>query len=274
METASGGSEHDLALRPLEQAEPLFSQVATRLIEAMEAGVFRPGSALPTEHSLARQFGVSRSSVREALCCLRFSGYVRAARGSGSFVTTPHKRPKEPQRPGDVIDLLEARLATEPLAVALTASAVRQGQNIANLDSVRSIAIGTHLFDMTTGTDLDLHRVLLEACPNQALAAAALLLLERSDGPLWTSVRNRAWDDGRLPRQWLGHHQAVAEAVMQGEAERASTKMAEHLASVVANVAATTALDPAERRRAGGLVARHGAGLGRPEEQRRGQDAL
>lgn len=47
----------------------------------------RPGDQLPTEPELAEQFGVSRSTIREALKLLEQDGLVNAIQGRGRFVS-------------------------------------------------------------------------------------------------------------------------------------------------------------------------------------------
>ena len=47
---------------------------------------WRPGDAIPTEMQLAEQFGVGRSTIREALQSLVTLGVVEIRRGEGTFV--------------------------------------------------------------------------------------------------------------------------------------------------------------------------------------------
>jgi DNA-binding GntR family transcriptional regulator len=60
--------------------------LAQRLRESMLSGKYRPGDRL-NESMIAREFGVSRIPVREALLQLQESGFVSNHRGKGMFVT-------------------------------------------------------------------------------------------------------------------------------------------------------------------------------------------
>ena len=51
--------------------ESLANEVARILKEGILAGKFAPGEKLATEGELARQFGISRNAVREAIAQLR-----------------------------------------------------------------------------------------------------------------------------------------------------------------------------------------------------------
>lgn len=65
-------------------------QVEDTLREAVLAGQLRVGERLPPEAELARQFGVSRPTIREALSALESQGLIRKVPGAGggSFVQT------------------------------------------------------------------------------------------------------------------------------------------------------------------------------------------
>src|SRR5262249_4556797 len=65
-------------------------QVEVQLREAIFSGAFQRGDKLPSETELADQFGVSRTTVREALRALAAEGLIRKVPGAGggSFVET------------------------------------------------------------------------------------------------------------------------------------------------------------------------------------------
>ncbi|MCA3749647.1 MAG: winged helix-turn-helix transcriptional regulator, partial [Rubrobacter sp.] len=63
-------------------------QVESQLREAILSGTFRSGDRLPSELELAKSFGVSRTTVREALGSLASAGLISKVPGAsgGSFV--------------------------------------------------------------------------------------------------------------------------------------------------------------------------------------------
>jgi GntR family transcriptional regulator len=65
----------------------LHQQVTSDLLARIQAGQFAPGSMIPTEAALCREYGVSRITVRRAMAELVARGLVRRQRGVGSFVT-------------------------------------------------------------------------------------------------------------------------------------------------------------------------------------------
>jgi GntR family transcriptional repressor for pyruvate dehydrogenase complex len=80
-----------VVLVPLRRVRKSYEQVADQLRDLIVRGQLRQGGRLPPEATLARELGVSRATVREALRLLAAQGLIRTAKGSGggSFVTLP-----------------------------------------------------------------------------------------------------------------------------------------------------------------------------------------
>ncbi len=65
---------------------PLYHQLKTVILREIEAGRWQPDAQLPTENELARRFGVSKITVRQALRELAGDGFIRREQGRGTFV--------------------------------------------------------------------------------------------------------------------------------------------------------------------------------------------
>lgn len=68
---------------------PLYEQLAGILRDMIRAGELLPGDPLPTEHELILKYGVSRTTVRQAVLTLTREGLVHRKPGKGSFVCQP-----------------------------------------------------------------------------------------------------------------------------------------------------------------------------------------
>ncbi len=68
---------------------PLYYQLQELLKEHIESGTWRPGDRLPSEPEFARQFGISRIVVRQALAILEDDRQIVRVRGRGTFVAPP-----------------------------------------------------------------------------------------------------------------------------------------------------------------------------------------
>ena len=76
---------------PVRRVRKAYEQVYDQLRDWIIRGDLSRGARLPSEAVLAREFGVSRGTVREALRVLAAQNLIRTAKGAGggSFVTLP-----------------------------------------------------------------------------------------------------------------------------------------------------------------------------------------
>ena len=70
---------------------PLYVQIQRLLHERLTTRVWAPGSVLPNEGDLAREFGVSVGTMRKALHELEAAGWIVRKQGRGTFVSDPHE---------------------------------------------------------------------------------------------------------------------------------------------------------------------------------------
>lgn len=95
-----------------------YQQVAEQIHQLVVQGVLKPGDRLPPERELAEKFGVSRSSIRDALRTLEMMGVAESHHGTGTVV-------------GD--------FSVDSVAVPLSRLLVRKRHLVAELLDVRSI---------------------------------------------------------------------------------------------------------------------------------------
>jgi DNA-binding FadR family transcriptional regulator len=107
------------ALRP----SPLVEQATERLRAQIAGGHWPVGTRLPGETTLAKELGVGRSTVREALRALAGAGLVQPRQGAGVFViaTEPAEDWPTRLRRAAVTDVYEVRMAVEVHAARLAA---------------------------------------------------------------------------------------------------------------------------------------------------------
>lgn len=81
-----------------------YLQVYTVLSQALAEGDIGAGEALPSEPSLVRQYGVSRTTVRRALARLAAERYIVRRRGSGTFARDNVVRADSARQNASVLD--------------------------------------------------------------------------------------------------------------------------------------------------------------------------
>jgi DNA-binding transcriptional MocR family regulator len=64
----------------------MYANVMRTLQSHIRVGVYKPGARLPSEKTLAAQFGVARATVQRALREMRRGGWIRSEHGRGHFV--------------------------------------------------------------------------------------------------------------------------------------------------------------------------------------------
>jgi GntR family transcriptional regulator len=65
---------------------PLYRQVYDIIINKVADGVWRPGEAIPSEHALARELGVSQGTMRKVLDALTAEKLLVRHQGKGTFI--------------------------------------------------------------------------------------------------------------------------------------------------------------------------------------------
>jgi GntR family transcriptional regulator len=67
---------------------PLYRQIKALMMRDLQAGVWRPGAAIPSEKDLALRFHVSQGTVRKAVNELAADNLLVRRQGKGTFVAT------------------------------------------------------------------------------------------------------------------------------------------------------------------------------------------
>ncbi len=79
---------------------PLHYQLKQHLLEKIESGDWKPDDLIPSEQELQDSFGLSRTTVRQALSDLVYEGLLIRERGRGTFVSPPKMTHNPEERKG------------------------------------------------------------------------------------------------------------------------------------------------------------------------------
>jgi GntR family transcriptional repressor for pyruvate dehydrogenase complex len=223
--------QRHLRLRPV-ASRRLSDAIAEQLTRAIRSAGLAPGARLPTEHELARQLGVGRTTVREGLQKLQAVGLIEVRKGSGAYVADP--RASDPvaafaswSRAGGAAaeTFAEVRLGLETYAAALAALRA-QDAAVEELRLLHEAHAGADPDDLAVlvATDEAFHEAVLEASGNDALARVyALLIVELTD------FRRRTLALPWSHRRSAAGHAAVVEAITEHDPQRARRAMLDHL---------------------------------------------
>ncbi|MEV4216659.1 GntR family transcriptional regulator [Nonomuraea sp. NPDC049725] len=100
-----------------EFAPPKYAQIVQAIRKRIADGTYPPGSLLPSETQLVREFNVSRPTVVRALQVLQLRGTIEREHGKGSFVkAAPPVSEEQNTRPGRaVLDRAEVDEGGSPI---------------------------------------------------------------------------------------------------------------------------------------------------------------
>ena len=218
---------------PLSSIEPrrLYRQIADQIRALIGRGEFAPGARLPPERDLARQLGVSRPSVREALIALEVEGLVDVRIGSGIYVRSAgngHASDASGDAAAGPYELLRARHLIESECAALAAKMAKkehiQAIEAALAEMERELASG----DMPLVGDRMFHLRIAEATGNGALVHVIRLLWEERTGPLYKQLEHH-YDSPKLWQTAIAEHRAVVKAIAAHDVAKARSTMQRHL---------------------------------------------
>jgi len=196
------------ALRPVDRPVPLRQSVYEILVELVVGGSLRPGQHL-VEAELARQLGVSRQPVREALHRLEAEGWVDLRPSQGAYVHVPTDT--EVDQLLDVRELLEG--ATARLAArAATAEAVTSLRATWQ-DGMAAVESGD--VAATVAANNDFHAAVAAIAGNVVLAELSEIVGRR------VRWHYRQVAPARGHESWSEHAELVA-AIEAGDEDRAA----------------------------------------------------
>lgn len=211
---------------------PAFRTIAQEIEDQVLSGRLPMGSALPSETSLAEQFSVSRSTIREAIRLLEQIGIIRRAQGRNRLkITQP--RPEDIGARIKTAFLLQRTTfeqlwqvlnAIEPTCAAVAAEKVTP-EHIESIEdnlnrTETAQAAGGDLVEL----DIEFHNLIAQATGNGALQLSRETVGELFY-PAFTQVMKRLNAGERL----ILAHRKIFDAIKAGDASEAKNWMERHI---------------------------------------------
>lgn len=211
-------------------------QVEDQLRQAILSGALGIGKKLPPEAALAIEFGVSRTTVREALRSLASDGLIEKipGAGGGSFVRSVDHHSLGAELSEDIENLLrlgsieygEVAAVRRMLEVpaAREAALRRSEEDLAELDDILAEGKTLDVGDpRVVELDMRFHGVIAHASRNRVLAAFVFALHEVTEPVHHLDLT------AETGRQTYRQHQAIVRAIRKQDAAAAEAAMVSHL---------------------------------------------
>jgi len=217
-----GSSAGHTPISRISAAEAVFAA----LRRAIEGGQFDIGTKLSSEATLAAQYGVSRSVIREALRSCNTLGLTVTKTGKGTFIVANKVANDLTLGQYSARDLNEARPHIEIPAAGLAAQR-RTEEELEHLKDIVQEMLNENDPEAWVNLDASFHSAVARASGNRVFASVVSdireALAHQSETLNLVADRQHRSDE---------EHVAVLNAIEAGEAEAASKAMADHLQAV------------------------------------------
>lgn len=220
------------------QAVRAYQRIVEQVEQAVLSGALKPGDRLPSERELIVQFGVSRSTVREALRVLESGGFLRSRPGD------PHGPEVLPLSATSLEKSLNRLMRVDEVSLAqlvqfrmlLDGSANRLAAMSRDDDQLRELqealtemaACVDRGYAEFSEADVAFHDVLAKASGNMLIEVSCAAVRGVVVGLIATKIAATE-DQAALMKQSLEHHGEVLEAVRARDGVRAAQLAREHL---------------------------------------------
>ena len=206
------------------------SGIAAQLRRAITDGLYAYGDRLPAEREIARSFGASRTTVRNALRLLEERNFVRRRVGSGTFVV--HRSGQNAGEIADItspLELMDVRLAVEPRIVQLAVlhGTARDFEAMAGALSELEHANADR--ERFTHWDQRFHMALASATHNPLMVWTYRQINEVRSHTQWSKVKDKVLTPERIADYNAGHR-ALLDAMQARDSEAAIEIINRHLA--------------------------------------------
>jgi GntR family transcriptional repressor for pyruvate dehydrogenase complex len=210
---SNGGAQ---VFQAINREARLSDKVTEAILETIASNQLKPGDLLPPERELGRQFGVSRTVIREAVRALAAKGLLEVRSGSGVRL--------------DYGKVDEVRRMLEVAAAGIAAERATAADIAAMDDAIVALENECHDLEKSVNHDLAFHRAIATATHNELF-----LVLHDSMGEMLLEVRRRNLSKGRDERRLVvGMHRRIRDGIAAHDADVARKAMGDHLGHVVA----------------------------------------
>lgn len=211
----------------------IYEEIA-RQIEKMITEKLKAGDRLPPERQLADLFGVSRSSIRDAIRTLEMSGLVEARQGLGTVVrehaadavVNPLTQVLVQKRKL-VSELLDVRKMIEP-PLAARAAVHATSDEVAEMDSIlRRQEEKMRGGELAIEEDNEFHYAIALAADNSVVLKVLDVLMD-----LLRETRERSLQVEGRPERSMADHREILDAIKRQDPAGAGVAMRQHIEAV------------------------------------------
>lgn len=218
---------------PLQTVEPqrLYRQIAGQMRALIGKGEFAIGARLPAERDLARQLGVSRPSVREALIAMEVEGWVEIRTGSGVYVLDWSGKGNgiklAPTEWGP-LELIRARRVIEGEIASMAAAQAERKDIDAMRRAIDAMENSASRGVLPLEDDRAFHSAIVKASGNVVLIETVQTFWDSRRGPLFTRLGGY-FETFQSWRSAIAEHELIFSAIEARDGAAARDAMHAHM---------------------------------------------
>ncbi|MGE4557395.1 MAG: FadR/GntR family transcriptional regulator [Desulfovibrionaceae bacterium] len=212
------------------QRKRLSDQVIEELIARITSGELQAGDKLPPEPQLMEQFGVGRSSIREAIGALELLGLLSVRPGQGTRITDATDTPRSiglsliTMGREKIRELVEARTELEQIIARFAAERATE-DDIAEIKKQHKKLIQAQKNGAKLITaDMEFHTAVASACHNTVF----IRFFSELHQPIRHWMQQKAKYDWGFDRV-VEEHEAILHAIEAHDADAAQAAMQQHI---------------------------------------------
>ena len=225
-----------MAHAPVTRVRKAYEQVYDQLRELIIRGELPRGERLPNETVLAREFGVSRGTVREALRALAAHNLIHTVKGAsgGSFVTLPTI--------DHISEFLQANISLLSASNDVTLEEFLEARRLLEVFAARQCALRRSetdlerlretIIDPASKLPAEERFIYNEGFHSALLDGAGNTLLRIAAQPIFSVLQTNFSREALSPRfaaRVDEDHRAILVAIEHGDSEAAAAEMQKHL---------------------------------------------
>ncbi|RAP77640.1 FadR/GntR family transcriptional regulator [Paenibacillus montanisoli] len=220
-----------------------YEEIAEQLKRLIIEGKLKVGDKLPSTKEMSEQFGVGRSTMREALSALKAMGYIEIKQGGGCTVIS--SSPAEVELPElqslrmnreTLLELLEARQSLEVSNAAIAAVKATDDDLAALHRIMQEMKASVGNDSEGERTDVLFHAALANATHNSILVRMFDSIVSQLEMTIREIRRVEIYANRSVAERLYLEHLAIYEAVSSRNADMAGERMKQHLEHVVSNL--------------------------------------
>jgi GntR family transcriptional repressor for pyruvate dehydrogenase complex len=232
MDAVNTSTPSELGLEAIPR-DRVYTKVAAQL-QAHILNNLKPGDMLPPERELVKRFGVSRSSIRDAIRSLEAVGLLEPRQGIGTVVRDLSADAVVNPVAGALLqkrkvikELLDVRMIIEP-ALARRAALHATAEQIAEMEAILNRQQERiRREELATEEDSAFHYTIALAADNSVMLKLANVLMD-----LLRETRERSLQVGGRQEKSLAAHRRILAALKHGGAVAAEAAMRRHLLEI------------------------------------------